>query len=262
MRSTLFSVLTLASFLTAGPGSAGAPVVIDRELLGQQLQAISLQLANLQRQAGNDANLGAQITALLHQIKALEMQVAGAPAAPSSAPASAGAAPPPPPPIPAPAVPAPGTLPAAPIPAAPPPVLDAPAGEAPEARPPEVPPLPPPLAPAPDSRAAPPGGFPSQAQAIDEPSFQELQSAIQAQSYGRNKLRVLFETARRRHFLVAQGAQILRLFAVGRDRLLALRVLVPRILDRQQIQRLIDLFERASDQRRANQILGIGRGYY
>jgi hypothetical protein len=142
-------------------------------------------------------------------------------------------------------------------------VVDSPAAQVPEAPPPEVPPLPPPLSPAPETRAAPSEApLSSQPQAIDEPSFQELWRAIQAQSFARSKLRVLSEAARRSHFLVAQVAQILRLFGLGRDRLLALRILALRILDRQQSHRLVELFELASDQRRANQILGIRRGFY
>jgi hypothetical protein len=275
MRLALFLAFTVHFLLIPKPSLAGPPVVLDRELLGQELQAISLQLATLERQVGHDPNLGAQVTALIHQIKALSAQVAAAPLAPTSAGDSAKTPPAAPPGLPAPIEPAAAAAPSSPMvsssratpasPAvpAPPPVLDSPKARSSGAPAPEVPPLPPPLTPSPETREAPPvAPLPPQAGlAIDEGSLQALLRAIQAESFARGKLRVLAEAARRHQFLVTQATQVLQLFP-GQDRLSALQILALRILDRENSPRLVELFELASQQRRASQILGISSGYY
>lgn len=108
---------------------------------------------------------------------------------------------------------------------------------------PSYPPQPPP--PPPDARVYP----------ISDSNLKGLISAVDGESFGNDRLRVLGQAAPANWFLVAQVRQLLTRFDFPNDRLEAARLLKPRILDRENFFQLYASFDFAADKATLKEIL-------
>ncbi|WP_158501676.1 DUF4476 domain-containing protein [Vitiosangium sp. GDMCC 1.1324] len=168
----------------------GAPVVVDRETLMQQLASINEKLASASARAKKDRQLQKQIDDARAELKEVGRQVTNAPSARVETPR------PPPPPLPQPAV-----------------------------------------------------------QPITEAMLRSLVSAIRNEPFADDQLEVLEQAASTQYFLVSQAQQILRLFTFSKDRLKAMRLLRPRLLDTENGFKLYESFEYSSDKDELKRIL-------
>ena len=113
---------------------------------------------------------------------------------------------------------------------------------APELRPPPAPP--PPMAPPPPAIVV-----------IEAPDFRDLVRALKAESFGEGKLRVLDAAAHRTWFATDQVIELLGQFDFGADKLKALEILAPRLVDPANAFRIYQAFEFDADKQKAKQIL-------
>jgi type II secretory pathway pseudopilin PulG len=90
---------------------------------------------------------------------------------------------------------------------------------------------------------------------IDDATLSSLVDSINAQGFGEDKLRVLGQASQSQFYLVAQAQRILGLFPFDKDKLRALELVAPRLLDRQRSFQLIDSFPFSESKARAQQIL-------
>lgn len=90
---------------------------------------------------------------------------------------------------------------------------------------------------------------------INDPNLQALLGAITRESFPQDKLNVLQQAAPANWFLVAQVQQILSRFEFPRDRLQAMRLLKPRILDTDHYFQLYSSFEFPADKAELKRIL-------
>jgi hypothetical protein len=93
-------------------------------------------------------------------------------------------------------------------------------------------------------------------QPIREDQLQRLSKAIGNESFGDGKLRVLEAAAGQQYFLVPQVQKLLQRFTFAEDRLNAMRVLWPRVLDRQNAYQLYGAFTFASEKEELRKIIG------
>jgi hypothetical protein len=93
---------------------------------------------------------------------------------------------------------------------------------------------------------------------IAEDQLQNLIRAIGKEPFGDGKLRVLGLAAPSQHFLVPQVLRILQKFSFGEDKLNAVRVLWPRVLDRQNAYQLEQAFTHSSDKEKLRRIVSGG----
>jgi hypothetical protein len=93
-------------------------------------------------------------------------------------------------------------------------------------------------------------------QPISEPQFQRLVNAIAKESFGDGKLRVLESAAPSQYFLVSQVQRILTKFSFGNDKLKAVRVLWPRVLDRENGYQLYQSFTFQGEKDQLREIIG------
>lgn len=105
-------------------------------------------------------------------------------------------------------------------------------------------PLPPPPPPAPV------------VQPINDSRLRRLADAVGRESFSREKLTVLREAAPHDHFLVGQTRMLLEQFTFANDRLEAVRILWPRVLDRNNSFQLYEAFVHSSDKQKLRQIIG------
>jgi hypothetical protein len=77
---------------------------------------------------------------------------------------------------------------------------------------------------------------------ISDGQLKSLIQAIQKESFGDGKLRVLESAAPTQYFLVPQVMQVLQKFSFGEDKLDAVRLLWPRVLDRENAYQLYGAF--------------------
>ncbi|HYI01589.1 DUF4476 domain-containing protein [Hyalangium sp.] len=91
---------------------------------------------------------------------------------------------------------------------------------------------------------------------ISEDQLQSLIRAVNKESFGDGKLRVLEAAASSQHFLVPQVTKILQRFSFGEDKLDAVRVLWPRVLDRENSFQLYQLFSFQNEKDQLKQIIG------
>lgn len=103
---------------------------------------------------------------------------------------------------------------------------------------------------------APPAPPQPQVYPISEPQLQNLMQAIQKESFGDGKLRVLEAAAPTQYFLVPQVQKILQKFSFGEDKLDAVRLLWPRVLDRENSYQLYQSFSFPAEKDELKNIIG------
>lgn len=91
---------------------------------------------------------------------------------------------------------------------------------------------------------------------ITEDQLQQLSKAIKRESFGDGKLRVLGAAAQQQYFLVPQVLKLLERFTFSEDRLNAMRVLWPRVLDRENAYQLYGAFKFSNEKDELRQIIG------
>ncbi|HYO72395.1 MAG TPA: DUF4476 domain-containing protein, partial [Archangium sp.] len=104
------------------------------------------------------------------------------------------------------------------------------------------------------SRPPPPTPQPT-AQPITESMLRSLLSAIRHEPFSDDQLSVLEEAVPTQYFLVAQAQQILRSFTYSSDRIKAMRLLRPRLLDLENGFKLYESFDHSSDKDELKRIL-------
>lgn len=92
-------------------------------------------------------------------------------------------------------------------------------------------------------------------QPITEAMLRSLASSIRNEPFAEDQLAVLEEAAPTQYFLVSQTQQVLRLFSFSKDRLKAMRLLRPRLLDMENSFKLYESFEFSSDKEELKRIL-------
>jgi hypothetical protein len=92
-------------------------------------------------------------------------------------------------------------------------------------------------------------------QPITEAMLRSLASSIRNEPFAEDQLAVLAEAAPTQYFLVTQTQQVLRLFSFSKDRLKAMRLLRPRLLDMENSFKLYESFEFSSDKEELKRIL-------
>jgi hypothetical protein len=85
--------------------------------------------------------------------------------------------------------------------------------------------------------------------------FEEAFAALEARGFAGERLDVLSELCRHNWFVVEQARRLIESFSFGKDRLQALELLAPRIVDRQNDFRLFEAFTFESDKAQARRIL-------
>jgi hypothetical protein len=91
---------------------------------------------------------------------------------------------------------------------------------------------------------------------ISEEQLQSLMKAMGRESFGEGKLRVLESAAPTQYFLVPQVMKILQRFSFGEDKLDAVRLLWPRVLDRENAFQLYQAFTFPAEKDELKQIIG------
>ena len=104
------------------------------------------------------------------------------------------------------------------------------------------------------SRPPPPPPQPT-AQPISESMLRSLLGAIRNEPFSDDQLSVLAEAVPSQYFLVAQAQQILRSFSFSSDRIKAMRLLRPRLLDLENGFKLYESFEYSNDKDELKRIL-------
>lgn len=90
---------------------------------------------------------------------------------------------------------------------------------------------------------------------MNGPSFEQLKRDIRYQPHPRDQLRVLATAAPSNWFVTGQVAQVLALYSYPKDRLDAVRMLRPRILDMENASRLYASFEYPAEKAKLKEIL-------
>jgi hypothetical protein len=93
---------------------------------------------------------------------------------------------------------------------------------------------------------------------IAEAQLQNLIRAVSKEPFGDGKIRVVELAAPSQHFLVPQVLRILQKFSFSQDKLSAVRVLWPRVLDRQNAYQLEQAFNFSADKEQLRQIVSGG----
>lgn len=94
-------------------------------------------------------------------------------------------------------------------------------------------------------------------QPIDNQRLQMLTQAMVREAFPKDKLRVLNDfTSRNNYFLVSQMRQLMEQFSFSNDRLEAVRLLWPRVLDRENGFQLYQAFPFSNDKQKLRQIIG------
>ena len=214
-----------------GVAHAGYPVVVDREGTMQQIAQLQAQLGALDQQIyalrpQNPAaidHLRIALQSAVQQAQQLDRYVKQAPGAPASP--AVVVAPPPrrwdPPVVVAP-------------PAYPPPQEQPPPGWGREGH---------------HGRGGMGGGV------IDEGQLGEISQAIQGEAFSKGKLGVLQDAIGRYLFTVDQVKRVIDLFTFSADKLRALELTAPRIVDKQNNFKIYSSFTFSTDKEKARQIL-------
>ncbi|QRK09944.1 DUF4476 domain-containing protein [Archangium violaceum] len=111
-----------------------------------------------------------------------------------------------------------------------------------------------PLAQTPRPPPAPPPPQPT-VHPISDAMLRSLTTAIRNEPFADDQLNVLGEATSTQYFLVSQAQQILRLFSFSSDRLKAMRMLRPRLLDLDNGFKLYEAFDYSSDKDELKRIL-------
>ncbi len=109
--------------------------------------------------------------------------------------------------------------------------------------------------PPPQNRPPPPPPPQQQVQPISDSMLRSVVSSIQNEPFPSDQLSVLQEVVSTQYFLVSQVQQVLPLFVHSKDRLKAMRLLRPRILDLENGYKLYGAFEFSNDKEELKRIL-------
>jgi hypothetical protein len=90
---------------------------------------------------------------------------------------------------------------------------------------------------------------------IDDGSLEALIQAINAEGFSDGKTRVIAQAARSHHFLVGQLKRIVEQLPFSADKVGAVQMIAPRLLDRQNAFQIYDAFAFSADKERVRQIL-------
>ena len=90
---------------------------------------------------------------------------------------------------------------------------------------------------------------------IDEGTFQGLLGAINAESFSSGKQRVIGEAAQRSFFLVSHVAQVVNVLSFSNDKVRAVELLWPHVVDKQNAFHLYEAFTFENDKRRVRAII-------
>lgn len=93
-------------------------------------------------------------------------------------------------------------------------------------------------------------------QPVTEDQLQRINKAVARESFGEEKVRVLESAASSQYFLVPQVLTLLKQFTFADDRLAAVRVLWPRVLDRENAFQLYGAFKFSSEKEKLRQVIG------
>lgn len=106
-------------------------------------------------------------------------------------------------------------------------------------------------------RPPPPAPPPPQptVQPISDAMLRSLTTAIRNEPFADDQLSVLGEATSTQYFLVSQAQQLLRLFSFSSDRVKAMRLLRPRLLDLDNGFKLYESFDHSSDKDELKRIL-------
>lgn len=108
-----------------------------------------------------------------------------------------------------------------------------------------------PLAPSALRKPAAPPAVPAP---LDAESFNSLAAAIKQEGFSDGKLRVIQQAAASGYFTIAQVGQVVQLLSFSDDKINAVRILKPRILDPQNASQLQRLFSFSSDKQQVQQL--------
>ena len=92
-------------------------------------------------------------------------------------------------------------------------------------------------------------------QPIPEAMLRSLVVAVRNEPFAEDQLDVLAQAAPTQYFLVNQAQQLLRVFTFSKDRLKAMRLLRPRLLDMENSYKLFESFEFSNDKEELKRIL-------
>jgi hypothetical protein len=106
-----------------------------------------------------------------------------------------------------------------------------------------APPPPPPVV----VRPAPPPPRPPVLHPVSAQDLASIAQAIHRQSFGKDKLRTLEDAARSRNFLIAQVRELLGSFSFSKEKVAAVKILAPQVLDRNNAYQLYDDFSFSSE---------------
>jgi Ricin-type beta-trefoil lectin domain/Domain of unknown function (DUF4476) len=120
--------------------------------------------------------------------------------------------------------------------------------------PPEQHPLPPPQQ-RPELPVPPPPRRSQEPRPMNDESFQSFLNAVNAEAFSANKLTVVSQAASGNYFLVRQVDQIVRAMSFSADKLRALELTAPRVLDGGNAFHLYDAFTFSGDKDHAREIL-------
>lgn len=90
---------------------------------------------------------------------------------------------------------------------------------------------------------------------ISEAKLQKVMNAMSRESFAKDKMKVLEEVAGGNYFLVGQVQQVLKQFQFSKDRLQAVRLMWPRVLDRENGFQLYGSFQFSNDKAELKRIL-------
>jgi Ricin-type beta-trefoil lectin domain/Domain of unknown function (DUF4476) len=119
--------------------------------------------------------------------------------------------------------------------------------------PPPPPPTPPPPPPPPPARD---GAWRRQARAMDEPTFRRFVDAVKNEGFADDQIRVIESASSRNYFRVMQLRAVLDLLAFSANKLRALELVAPRLIDPENTGSLYEAFAFSADKEQARQILG------
>jgi hypothetical protein len=98
------------------------------------------------------------------------------------------------------------------------------------------------------------------ARPMPEPRFEELLRAIGSEPFGANKLNLIEAATRDHHFTIGQLRRLVQALDFPRDRIRAVEIVAPRLLDRSNEQDLYGAFDFEWERRQARAILDRARG--
>ena len=244
LLKTSYTRIIVAVLLLLGASSArAATVAVDREQMQRLLQSLVQQLAIAQQQLSQSPSASGQLAAVVQQLQATQSQIAelsrqigAAPQYPASGPQY---------PQTAPQYPQPGPQYPQPGPQYPQPTPQYPqtAPQYPQPAP-QYPPPPAPQYPQPVYQNP-----------ISDANLRTLLQQISSASYSSEKLNALRQAVTGNYFLVEQVGRILPLYVYITDRVTALQILTPQLIDHANSGKLLSLFQSGTDRDQAQRIL-------